>query len=278
MSIIDDETRARQSKLIDAWLTDLRVRDRAESTIDLYSQTLRRAHRELSYGIAGSNTEELQAWIWTPGRAPATRKLYRAAVVSFFEWAVNNQHLDFDPARLLPSVRVTVGQPRPAPQEALADILAKAREPFRIWFLLAAAMGLRCVEISRLDREDITEERTWIQGKGGHNQYLPTHPVVWLAVRDLPPGPIARDGDGGRAARKSVYMRANMHIRRLGHPGITMHQLRHYHGTQIYRASGNDLMVAKAALRHGAVAMTQRYVATEDSALIAAQRAIPLPI
>lgn len=278
MSIISDEARAHQSHLIETWLTDLRVRDRAESTVTLYAQTLQRAHRELLYGLPGSNTDELQAWIWAPGRAPATRKLYRAAVVSFFTWAVDNQHLDFDPARLLPSVRVQQSKPRPADQDALADILAKCRAPFRTWILLAAAMGLRCVEISRLDREDITEERTWIQGKGGHNQYLPTHPVVWLAVQDLPPGPIARDAGGGRAERKSVYMRANMHIRRLGHTGVTMHQLRHWHGTQVYRASGHDILVAKAALRHGSVTHTQRYVETEDPALIAAQRAIPLPI
>lgn len=278
MPIISDDIQARQAQLLDTWLTGLRVLGRAESTIDLYSQTLRRAHRELPYGLAGSTTEELQAWIWAPNRAPATRKLYRAAIVSFYTWAVDNSYLDFDSARLLPSVRVYAGQPRPAPQDALADILAKARDPFRLWLLLAAAMGLRSVEISRLDREHLAEERTWILGKGGHNQYLPTHPVVWLAVRDLPPGPIARNADGARATRKQVYTRANRYIRRLGHRGITMHMLRHYHGTEVYRAAGRDILVAKAALRHASIAHTQRYVATEDTDLIAAQRAIPLPI
>lgn len=278
MSIISDDTRARQDRLIGAWITDLRVRDRAEATIDMYEQVVRRAHRELSYGIAGSTTEELQGWIWAPDRAPATRKLYRAAVISFFSWAVGKQYLDFDPARLLPTVRVRAGQPRPAGQEDLADILRRCRDPFRVWILLAAAMGLRCVEISRLDREDVTEASTWVQGKGGHNQFLPTHPVVWLAVADLPAGPIARRADGARASRREVYSRANNHIRRLGHSGVTMHMLRHWHGTEVYRAAGRDILVAKAALRHGDVAMTQRYVQTDDPDLIAAQRAIPLPV
>jgi integrase/recombinase XerC len=279
MSTISADVRARQTSLIDAWLTDLRVRDRADSTIDLYAEILRRAHTALPYGLAGSTTEELQAWIWTPGRAAATRKLYRAAVCSFFRWAADGEHLDFDPARLLPAVTVRAGQVKATPQDVLGDILAKARDPFRLWILLAAAMGLRCVEISRLDREHVAEDRTWIQGKGGRDQYLPTHPVVWLAVADLPPGPLVIRTDGTRATRKDVYTRANMHIRRLlGHSGVTMHQLRRYHGTMVYRVSGRDLMLAKEALRHTSVAHTQRYIETDDTELVTAQRAIPLPI
>lgn len=278
MSTITADVRDRQSRLIDAWLTDLRVRGRAESTIEFYADVVRRAHRELPYGIAGSTTEELQGWIWAPDRAPATRKVYRSAIVSFAAWAAGADQVDFDAARLLPSVRVQAGQPNVTPPEVLADIFARTHDPFRVWIILAAAMGLRCVEISRLDREDVTEERTWIQGKGGHNQYLPTHPVVWLAVRDLPPGPVAVDANGDRATRKDVYTRANRHIRRLGHRGVTMHQLRRYHGTQVYRVSGRDLTVAMQALRHTSLAHTQRYIVTDPVELVAAQRAIPLPI
>lgn len=279
MPIINDAAHRRQTRLIDAWLLDLRVRDRAESTIDLYAEVVRRAHRDLPYGIAGSTTDELKAWIWAPGRAPATRNLYRAAIVSFAAYAVENGAVDYDAARLLPAAKVRAGQPKATPQDVLANVLAKARAPFRTWILLAAAMGLRSVEIARLNREDITEERTWIQGKGGHNQFLPTHPIVWLAVQELPPGPVAVRADGSRATRKDVYMRANMHIRRLlGYNGVTMHQLRRWHGTHVYRVSGRDPVMAKEALRHTSLAHTLRYIETDAVELVAAQRAIPLPI
>lgn len=277
MSIISDNVRARQTRLIDAWITDLRVRDKSEATIETYEPAVRRAHDQLPYGIAGSTTEELQAWIWTPGRAASTRNTYRAAIRSFLAWAVERGHLDFDAGALLPPVKVPAGQPRPAHHDVLTDILARANEPFRLWILLAAGMGLRCVEIARLDREHIAEDRTWVQGKGGANTYIPTHPVVWVGAQLLPPGPVARRMDGRRSSRQDVYQRANDHIARLGHKGVTMHQMRHWHGTQIYRAAGRDLLVAKKALRHASVAMTQRYVETDDVELIAAQRAIPLP-
>lgn len=277
MSIINDEIRLRQTRLIDAWITHLRVHDKAEGTIETYEPHVRRAHRELLYGIAGATTEELQAWIWKPGRAASTRNTYRAAIRSFLAWATSSGYIDFDASALLPTVRVPAGQPRPAGQDVLTDILARANDPFRLWILLAAGMGLRCVEIARLDREHIGEDRTWVQGKGGKNGYIPTHPVVWLSAQTLASGPVARRQDGGRSSRQDVYQRANAHIVRLGHKGVTMHQMRHWHGTAVYRAAGRDLLVAKDALRHSSVTMTQRYVETDDLELVAAQRAIPLP-
>lgn len=278
MSIIDDETRSRQTALIDAWVLDLRVHGKSEATIESYEGAARRAHAALLYGLPGSTTDELTAWLWGTDHKPATRKLYRAAVVNFCAWATTSGHIDYNAASLLPTVRVPAGRSRPAPQDVLEDLLARGRGPYPLWFLLAAGMGLRCVEISRLDREHVEAERTWVQGKGGKNTDLPTHPAVWDAVKQLPTGPIARRADGTRATRRDVYQRGNRHIHRLGHPGVTMHMLRHWHGNKVYRASGRDLLVAKEALRHSDVSMTQRYVLTDDVDLIAAQRAIPLPI
>ena len=278
MSIISDDLRARQTQLIDAWLTDMRVRGRADSTIDTYAEITRRAHAELLYGLAGSTNDELKAWIWRPGRAPATRKLYRAALVSFCRWSVAQGYVDFDAASGLPTVSVPEGPVRLAPQDVLADILARAAQPYRLWVLLAAGMGLRCVEVSRLDREHVTAEQTWVQGKGAKNAYMPTHPAVWAAVAGLPDGPVARKRDGSRASRIDVRVRANAHIARLGHKGVTMHQFRRWYGDSIFRAAARDPMIAKAALRHSDVKVTQRYLRTDNLEVTAAQLAIPLPI
>lgn len=278
MSIISDELRARQSAVIDAWLTDLRVRGRADSTITTYAEITRRAHAELLYGLAGSTEDELKAWIWTPGRAPATRKLYRAAVSSFCHWAARQGYTDFDASTDLPTVAVPDGPVRLAPQEVLADILARAAQPYHLWVLLAAGMGLRCVEISRLDREHIEQDRTWVQGKGAKNAYIPTHPAVWVQVENLPAGPVALKRDGSRASRIDVRVRANAYIARLGHPGVTMHQFRRWYGDSIFRAAARDPMIAKAALRHSDVKVTQRYLRTDNLEVTAAQLAIPLPI
>ena len=278
MSIISDDLRARQTQLIDAWLTDMRVRGRADSTIDTYAEITRRAHAELLYGLAGSTNDELKAWIWRPGRAPATRKLYRAALVSFCRWSVAQGYVDFDAASGLPTVSVPEGPVRLAPQDVLADILARAAQPYRLWVLLAAGMGLRCVEVSRLDREHVTAEQTWVQGKGAKNAYIPTHPAVWAEVQSLADGPVARKRDGSRANRVDVRVRANAYIARLGHKGVTMHQFRRWYGDSIFRAAARDPMIAKAALRHSDVKVTQRYLRTDNLEVTAAQLAIPLPI
>jgi integrase/recombinase XerC len=278
MSIIDDQLRACQTRLIDAWITDLRVTGKAQATIETYEPPVRRAHRELPYGLAGSTTDELKAWIWAPGLAPASRKLYRSAIAAFLGWAYAGGHSDCDPAVLLPKVRVPETEPRPTEQTILADILARSRDPYRRWILIAAAMGLRSVEIARLDREHVTAERTWVQGKGGKNVYVPTHPAVWDELRPLPPGPVARRIDGGRATRRDVYTRANGHIRRLGYKGVTMHRMRAWHATHIFRSSGRDIIVAKTAMRHTNLATTQRYVAGEEGTHVVALHALPLPI
>lgn len=65
------------------------------------------------------------------------------------------------------SVQTVRGVPRPVTDEQLSRILTEAPEPIRTWCLLAAYQGLRCVEISRLDREHITDENLFVvRGKG----------------------------------------------------------------------------------------------------------------
>jgi integrase/recombinase XerC len=280
MTIISAQARAHQRTLLDEYELDMRALDKADATVDSYLSVLRRANEQLPAGVFYSTTAEIRAWIWVPGRSAGTKKAYRSAFRSVFAWATDPSRptVDYDPTVGLPKVASKPGHARPAPQDALGDILARAREPFRTWMLIAAAQGLRCVEISRLDREHIDQEQTWVQGKGGCNGYVITHPVVWLAVQDLPAGPVARNPTGGRATRGQVYRRANAHIRTLGYTGLTMHQLRHWHGHAIKRAAGGDITVAQQALRHASIATTRIYVGDDPAALTAAVHALPLPV
>jgi integrase/recombinase XerC len=279
MPIISAAARAHQLELLESFLVDLSV-DRADATVETYASILRRANAELPAGVLCSNTAELKAWIWRPGRAANTKKTYRAAIAALFTWATDPAApvVDLDPTRGLPRVKVQQGAAQPPSHEQLADILARAGEPYRGWMILASAMGFRCVEISRLDRDHITAEQTWIQGKGGRNVYLPTHQAVWALVKDLPSGPIARDHAGDRATRRQVYTRGNRRLRRLGYQGLTMHKLRKWFGTHVYRVSGRDILVAQRGLRHVNLNTTRLYLADEPEALGGAMAALPLPV
>lgn len=280
MHIIQPSSRERQAKLIDDWLQDLVERDREATTIETYEGVIRRAHRELAEGLPVATADEIRAFIWVPGRAASSRKVYRAAIGSFFEWANNpaNPRLDFNPMPLIPRVSVKPGRPRPITADALADILARSRPPYRMWYLLAAGAGLRCVEISRLDREHITEDQIWVNGKGSKEACIPTHPAIWAAAQQLPRGPVATTRDGDRAGRRAISNRGGRVLTELGYPDVTMHRLRHYFGTQVRHAAGGDLLIAQEGLRHASPSQTAGYTAYLPKELVAAVRGVPLPV
>lgn len=264
--------------LIADYLRHLAVLGRAESTRDTYADELCRLDRTLPEGLDVACTEELVDAIHADGRSAAHIAKITAAVAGFFAWAVQAGRLDFDPAAALPRAKVRPRRPRPVTNEELADILRRAREPMRTWYLLAAGCGLRCVEISRLDRADVTEDAMWIRGKGDKERIVPTHPAVWAAVKDLPPGPIARNRDGSHADRVQVQERANYHLQRtLGHKAVSMHRLRHWYGTYVHLAAGGDLRVTQELMGHTSPTTTSVYVATIGGAKHAAVHALPLP-
>ncbi|MET8908425.1 tyrosine-type recombinase/integrase [Micromonospora sp. NPDC004551] len=272
--------------IITQYIQDLRANGRhSVNTLTTYADLLTRLDRDLPYGLCDANADELRDAIYTDDRKPSTRALYRAAVTGFFRWGCSEERpepsrFEWDPTPYLPRVDVPRRASRPITHDQLRDILRRGRDPFRVWYLLAAGEGLRCIEISRLDREDITCEDTVIRGKGGRERIVPTPGAVWAAVVDLPPGPIARHPDGtGRADRRQVRERANNHLQRtLRHRGVTMHRLRHWYGTYVHQAAGGDLRVTQELLGHASPTTTQVYVDTSGARKRAAVDNLPLPV
>lgn len=261
-----------------AHLVDL---DRSPRTISEYTDILRRLNRNLPHGLAGANEPELREHIYTASRGASSRLLIRAAVTGFFQWAVDppdnpdDPWLDYDPSTRLPRPRRPRRRPKPLASEQLALVLDRAEEPYRTWFLLASYAGLRCIEISRLRREHVTEEQVWVrQGKGDRERYVPTHPALWRAVEQLPAGPVAVDRDGVTVldARK-VSHRGNHRLRPLV-AGGSMHRLRHWFGTETYRAT-RDPFAVRDLMGHADVATTQMYVEIVDGQREAAVAALP---
>lgn len=279
MHTVDPHQAPHSHDMIQAYVHHLHDLGRADSTVETYVDILARLDRTLPHGLTFACTDELRAAIYTSRRGPAARALCRAAVGGFFGWATreDDPRLDYDPARRLPASRVPQRIPRPCTHAELAGILAQARDPYRLWYLLAAGCGLRCVEISRLSRADVTEATVWLLGKGGRERVVPTHPAVWQAVRDLPAGPVARRRDGTRATRHDVRERANRHLGAIGHGTVTMHRLRHWYGTYMYEASGRDLRATQLLMGHTTPSTTQIYVAVSGAVAAGAVRALPLP-
>lgn len=260
--------------LIDLYAEHLRILSRSSRTIGDRRDILARIDAALPYGLAGASAEELQTWIYRDGWSLQTRATYYGAVRSFFLFAAG-RHLDYDPTADLPRPRPSRGKPRPVSNEQLARILYDGGEPYRTWALIAAYEGARCIEISRLERDDVTETVTYLHGKGGKERVVPTHPDVWTVVRRLPGGPVALTTDGGRATAQYVSIRAALHFRRqLDMPGVNLHRCRHWYGTHVQRA-GKDLRVTQEALGHASPTTTAIYTQVADEDLRAAVHALP---
>lgn len=238
----------------------------AEITIEGYTKLLRRMDRELPAGLPSATTDELEAWIFSHDRADTTLRHYVTVAQGFTSWAANpaDSRLDYDAAVDLPKIKNA--QPRrtvkAATPEQVADILARAGEPYIDLFIPAAFGGLRCVEIYRIRREHITADEIRIYGKGGKWRSVPTHKRVWEHFRNRPSGPIALDRKGNPLSRDQVIHWGDNRLRDMGYDGIlSMHSLRKFFGTQVYESSGKDIRVAQEMLGHSFVTTTQKYVA-----------------
>lgn len=273
-----DLGKPQEMELIDAYLEHLRRLNRTEATQRARHEVLYRLNRELPYGVGQTSHAELTAWLYRPEWSANTRATYYAALKSFYGWASNPKDpwIDGDPTADLEPCRRTRGLARPVTDQQLSRIFAESAEPFRTWALIAAYQGLRCVEISRLDREHVTERQLLVvRGKGDRPRAHDTHTDVWAAVRDLPPGPVARDADGNRATPFHVSIGAAHHFRyALGMPGVALHRLRHWLGVTVQREHGN-MRVTMEMLGHASLSSTEVYTSATDEQQRAARATLP---
>lgn len=256
------------------------------TTVTDRCELLYRLNDELPLGLLEATIEELEHWM-ASGRTPQqttrpsapwsrqTLATYYAHIVGFYRFAADparNPHLSYDPSTSLSRPKVPGGVPNPCTNEELAQILAGARDRFRIYSLLSAYAGLRPVQICNLMREDITEENLFVLGKGGKTIAVPTHPDIWASVHDFPRGPLAtmrgirgQLGHCRRAAPGPLSTAAGREIRRvLGYPGVSLRNLRHWFATTLLLeedlgGSGANLRTVQELMGHSSPSTTAIY-------------------
>lgn len=257
------------SDLIEDYLTHLAEIGRSAKTIRTYGTALRAAHRELPTGVPTAKHQEIAAWL---AQYPSayTRRTYLAAFRGFAAWAVIGKHISRNEVTHIRRPPEPTCLPNPCSDDELATILATARQPYRIWSTIAAYAGARVIEISRLHREHITVDRTQLHGKRDKLRRVPTHPLVWQAVRGLPPGPLVpgRDSDGDY-----LSLRLRQEYLRLG-VNVTAHQLRHWYGTTLV-ANGATLDEVRDLMGHTNLRTTLGYVLVASPRLRAAVHRLP---
>jgi integrase/recombinase XerC len=267
-----------EMEIIEAYLTHIRRRGDTEATVDGRAEILYRLNRQLPYGIGQASTEDLNSWLDRDYLSVNAKATYYRAIRSFYTWAADpdDPWLDQDPSIRLERRKDARGSARPVSDEQLATILRDAPEPVRTWSLIAAYQGLRAIEISRLDREHMTEQNLYVvKGKGNKPRVHDMDPDVWAAVRDLPRGPIALGPDGERLTPFEVSrIAAHCYRRQLKMPGVALHRLRHWLGVTVQREY-KDARVTMAVLGHSSLTSTQIYTDATDEQQRQARTTLP---
>ena len=201
--------------------------------------------------------EDLLRFISSGNVRTETRRSRLATIRKFYRWAYKRGLIESNPADDLPSIKREVGIPRPAPDDVIAEALAKASPRAGLAIMLAAFAGLRRSEIASLSREDFTPDGIRVKGKGGKHRLVPMAPPIAEAVRQLPPGPVfpSYGRTRGQALRSDGV--AFIVEQYLPAPW-TLHSLRHRFATVAYQRT-HDLRSVQQLLGHSSVETTQVY-------------------
>jgi integrase/recombinase XerC len=198
----------------------------------------------------------------------------------FYRWCASRaagRLLDDNPAEELPIGQAVRLPPSPIGTDELYAALtcAKTADPrMYAWLMLAASVGLRCVEIAQVDARSVrwNEDRTvliTIRRKGGKVRTVLGGPGVYEAL--LPwrnqPGPwwTVRDSGTGRdvaisAKRVSNYVAKFLREQMGIGENASAHKLRHWFGTTSW-TQRRDLRATQDAMGHANPTQTAQYIA-----------------
>lgn len=255
--------------LIERHCAHLRQRGLSDNTINSRRLQLRRMDAELPMGLEEATVEELSNWLGQEGWSRQTRATYYMHTVGFYEWACDarDPHLDWNPAASLHRPKVPKGIPKPVTDAELATALADAGK-LRVATILAAYAGLRCCELATIERNDVNEHTLTIIGKGDKPRVVPTHPLVWEAVRNLAGRLVA-------GTPETISKAGRDHFDRIGLPAVTLHRLRHWFASKALE-NGADLLTVSLLLGHASTQTTVRYCAISDGQRRSAVATLPV--
>lgn len=248
---------------IEAYVTWIRASGGSRESIRLRRHYLTRlAERYPGRSLLSLSLDELVGYLARPDWAAETRKSARGAVRGFYRWACDTGRLGTDPSRLLPTVRVPPGCPRPTPDAVFLAALERADDRARCMLMLAAFAGLRRAEIARVHSGDLLGDALRVAGKGGAVRMVPLTGSLAAELHALPAGWAFPGQINGHLAPHRV----GVILARLLGPGWSAHTLRHRFATRAY-AVERDLRAVQTLLGHSKPETTARYTAVPDGAL-----------
>lgn len=251
------------------------VRSRLSSFAAAVPRNPKRVHRH-----------HVEAWMARPDLRPQYLRSRLSAVRGFCQWAVAEGHMSKDPTLLVPMPKVPPQLPkRLTEDEARRLVEATAHDRrLRLTVLLMLQEGLRRIEVSRLDVDDIdfAERSMVVRGKGGQGcetDALPITAETWaaltayLAEEGHTHGPLIRNRvrKHGRCAPSTISeliaeAMIAAGVKRPGDHLRTPHSCRHTMAHDMLKRT-RDVRAVQQAMRHRSVRSTEVYLRGEVSEL-----------
>lgn len=256
---------------VSSWLSCLQAKGLSSSTITLYRSHISQLARGVGSSPESVSTEQLEQWCGQQQWASETRRSAYIVYGQFFTHLHERTGV-INPARSLTSPPPPPREPRPAPEEAIAEALGKADPRVALMIHLGATLGLRIGEIVQVHHDDIEQEVMGpvlrVHGKGNKKRSVPisqefaSELLEWCERGNGWAFPSQR-GEHLQPHSASAILSAAL-------PGKwTAHTLRHRFATMAYEVD-RDILTVQRLLGHASVATTMRYAKPPREALVRA--------
>ena len=259
------------AELITGYLEHLRWCNRAQTTIDIRRTYLSKLSRDLG-PFSTIKAKPLRRWLADPERdlEASSQGVLLSAFHSFFNWAQREKRLKKDPTLRIEKPATPKGEPHPITDIDREKALVNADELMRCWLLLGSLAGCRCQEIALMSREDVRVETMTLfvaHGKGRKQRHVPLAPALLEALNawGMPPAGRLWDLTPQQMSKAINAYLHGLNAKRVDGGVATAHSLRHWFGTQTYRAS-KDLRLTQVLMGHSSPQTTAGYAAPDMDA------------
>ena len=248
-----------------AWM---RLRRLSPATIALRTTAAHSLLRHAGRPAAEVTAGDLDGWQRALAVCDSSRASYVSQLRCLCWWMVEHGVRADDPSTVLVVPRLPRRVPRPISEDDLELALASAPDRIAPWLELASYAGLRAAEIAAIRRDDVHDHGDppvlLVHGKGNRERVVPAAPRVLDALRrhGMPDRGWVfprLDGGSGPNLPGTVSALSAQHLRSIGVP-CTLHQLRHFFGTEVYRRS-QDIRLTQDLLGHSSPTTTALYAA-----------------
>lgn len=229
------------------------------------------ALRSKGSNIFAAQLNDLRTYLFSTAPSVRNRNHIRAALVSFYDYLIDIDFRDDNPAQSLPRLKEMRKLPSTVPPGRVAALLraCRALSPMdRCLVSLFCFTGIRLNEMRMLEWERYEPPHfRFVSTKSSRERRMMLHPEAQLALdawrarcddaRWVFPSPV-RSGHPLSKATIQAHIREAGEL--VGISGLHPHQFRHSFAMELLDKSNGDIKLVQEALGHASISTTEIYL------------------